>query len=274
MIDLGNEQPSEQGNNKPPKRDWEAVRRDRFFDLKFSHYIEIGLTAALVGIAYFQYQVYTRQAGIMDAQTRILKIDKRPWIKNTVTLFEPIRFVEWNKQKSVVVSLHFELKNYGESPAINVQVGVEIIPHPGNTRRSELNAPQKRICQDIRDQATKNPISGLAIFPGDAAPIELKSGIGNIYQTSEPILFAALGCVTYMFAETERGETGFRMILGHDEEGQVAGLSFIEGSPESYKRPIAPELLAKGYPAKPPNVGLMQPGDVIFRPDVEGNYAK
>jgi hypothetical protein len=59
-------------NDKAPKRHWEATRKEHFFDLKFSHYIEIILTAALVGIAYFQYTVYTRQAGIMDTQTAIL----------------------------------------------------------------------------------------------------------------------------------------------------------------------------------------------------------
>jgi len=71
MSDLGNENPEAATNKKPPKSDWEATRNERFFDLKFSHYIEIILTGALVGIAYFQYSVYTRQAGIMETQARI-----------------------------------------------------------------------------------------------------------------------------------------------------------------------------------------------------------
>jgi hypothetical protein len=69
MSDLG--EPRDGGIDKPPKRKWDATRKDRFFDLKFSHYVEILLTAALVGIAYFQYTVYKRQAGIMQSQADI-----------------------------------------------------------------------------------------------------------------------------------------------------------------------------------------------------------
>jgi hypothetical protein len=80
VTDLGETNPEDGGSDTPPKRNWEATRKERFFDLKFSHYVEIILTFALVGIAYFQYTVYERQAVIMDLQTKILAIAQRSFI--------------------------------------------------------------------------------------------------------------------------------------------------------------------------------------------------
>lgn len=274
MSDSGEIKPSDGRNDKPPSRYWEAARKELWFDLKFSHYVEIILTAALVGIAYFQYTVYNRQAKIMETQTRILKIDKRPWIKSTITITEPLRFSDWNNQKGISAVLHFELKNYGESPAVNVRIGAEIAQHPGNTKRFELSAPQQKTCERARNDAVQNSIGGIAIFPSDSAAIEQGNGLSGIYKADEAVLFAIAGCVVYTFAETERGETGFRMMLGRIAGDHIVGLPFVDGPPEPYKQPISPELLAKGYPATPPNVGLLQAGDFVFRPEDEGNYAK
>jgi hypothetical protein len=210
----------------------------------------------------------------MDTQTRILKIDKRPWIKSIVTITKPLRFSDWNRQKDISAFLEFDLRNYGQSPAVNVRVGAQIAQHPGNPKRSELGVPQENICEGARTEAAKNPIGGIAIFPDDLAPIEQSLGLNNIYQDERPILFAVIGCVVYTFAEIEHGETGFRMILGHVSGSQIVGLPFIEGSPEPYEHPISPDLLEKGYPATPPNVGLLQAADFIFRAEDEGNYAK
>ena len=71
MSDLDEPEPSDQRGGKPFKRNWETVRREKFFDLKFSHYVEIILTIALVGIAYFQFTVYKSQAVIMQKEADI-----------------------------------------------------------------------------------------------------------------------------------------------------------------------------------------------------------
>src|ERR1700733_10039811 len=82
---MSDEQPQGQETQKPPKRYWEA--KEQFFDLKASHWVQIVLTIVLGCIAYAQYTVYSRQAGIMDEQTNISKrqlglteIVQRPWI--------------------------------------------------------------------------------------------------------------------------------------------------------------------------------------------------
>jgi hypothetical protein len=69
MSTINSPEPRDQGNGKPPKRHWEA--EEPFFDLKFSHCVQIALTVALGCIAILQYSVYTRQAGIMQKQADI-----------------------------------------------------------------------------------------------------------------------------------------------------------------------------------------------------------
>jgi hypothetical protein len=273
MVDAPNPEGGEQG--KSPKGNWEAKPKSN------PHWVEVATLVILAVVGFFQICIYFKQASIMQTQanimgtqTHILKIDKRPWIKTTVTIRKPLLFTDWSNQKGISASLEFELKNYGEAPATNVRVGAEIAVHPGNPKRSELSAPQEKTCAAARTEAAKNPIGGFAIFPNDPASAEQGSGLSGIYLTDEPILFAVVGCIVYTFAETEQGETGFRMMLGRIVGNQIVGLPFIEGAPKPYEQPVLPELLAKGYPAKPPNVGLLQPNEFIFRPEDEGNYAK
>ena len=66
MSGISDRQPSEQQSAKPPRRRWEAT--ESFFDLKLSHWVEIALTAALVGIGIGQLIIYSRQATIMATQ--------------------------------------------------------------------------------------------------------------------------------------------------------------------------------------------------------------
>src|SRR5258708_27241857 len=105
-------QPGEQ----PAQSEQPSAQRERFWDLKASHWVEVFLTVVLICVGYLQYRVYARQAGIMETQTHISKIDKRPWIKTIVTIHKPLRFTDWSSQRGLWTSLDFELKNYGESP--------------------------------------------------------------------------------------------------------------------------------------------------------------
>jgi len=69
MSDVDNSTSPKQENTKPPRRHWKAM--EPFFDLKFSHWIEIFLTIGLVGIGIGQIVIYARQAGIMQTQANI-----------------------------------------------------------------------------------------------------------------------------------------------------------------------------------------------------------
>jgi hypothetical protein len=278
MMAEDDPQQREEECGTPPKRYWEAT--ESRFDLKFSHWVEILLTLALVFVGIAQLVVYKRQASIMDEQTNIsarqldaMEIDKRPWIRASVNI-EELRFTEWAGDKGINTRLIFDLKNYGESPAVNIRAWTEISPHPGNNKRAELDVRQENACNKVRVQAEDNSIGGVAIFPTESNPIKSGSGASGIYKTNEPILFSVLGCIDYTFAQTRHGQTGFRMILGRIVKNRIVGLPFIQGSPQPYEEPISRELLASGYPAKPPNVALVPASDFVFRPDDGGNYAR
>jgi hypothetical protein len=69
MSLFGQIKPHQDAPKKPPKRFWNGS--DPFVDLRLSHWVEIALTIALLGVGYLQWTVYRRQAGIMDTQTKI-----------------------------------------------------------------------------------------------------------------------------------------------------------------------------------------------------------
>src|SRR5271170_2177999 len=67
MTDLGNPAPQPQTVATPPQgQSRQPVER---FEAA-SRWVEVGLTAALVGVGIAQFCVYNRQAGILDLQTR------------------------------------------------------------------------------------------------------------------------------------------------------------------------------------------------------------
>jgi hypothetical protein len=214
------------------------------------------------------------QLNAIRGQLDAMETDKRPWLRVDVSVSKPIVFSEWSGTKEINVPLTFNLKNYGQAPAINVRVWPSISQHPGISRWKELDGPQKIACEEARTQADENTIGGFAIFPGESNPDARTIGIGNIYQTDDRILFSVFGCVDYTYGDGRHGQTGFRMRLGQVINKRELGLAFIQGTVQPYDEPISPELLAKGYPTTPPKMGYMQPGDVFFRPDEGGNYAK
>ncbi|MGZ5871863.1 MAG: hypothetical protein ACXWKP_07115 [Bradyrhizobium sp.] len=191
-----------------------------------------------------------------------------------VFITKPIVFSEWSGTKGINVPLTFNLKNYGQVPAINVRVYPLRLQHPGVSRGKELDSFQKNACAEARTLAEENPVGGLAIFPGELGTDARIIGITNIYQTDDRILFSIFGCVDYTYGDGRHGQTGFRLRLGQDINKRELGLPFIQGIVQPYDGPISPELLAKGYPATPPKTGYMQPGDVFFHSDEGGNCAK
>jgi hypothetical protein len=209
----------------------------------------------------------------MQGQLDAMEIDKRPWLKVSVTIAK-LQFTEWAGNKGIFASLAFDLKNYGESPAINIRNWTDIHPHPGNDKRAELDTRQKDTCDGVRAQADQNPIGGIAIFPTETDQIQSGTGTFGLYETDAPIIFSVLGCIDYTYAHTRHGQTGFRMILGRIIKNRIESLPFVQGSPRPYEEPIPPELLASGYPASPPKVAVVPPSDFVFRPDEGGSYAK
>jgi len=201
MADLGKVEPNDGRTDKPPKRYWEATRKERFVDLKFSHYVEIVLTIALVAIGYFQYRIYKRQTGIMQtqidiaaAQNKISIADERPWIRWKITSFDD--FVETDK--TISFGLSFRLPNSGKSPA----------SHVGHFEHLVLAGPQDyELKSECKMAETNMNRMAPTIFPNEDANYDFRSSF-NVETESliikdgpmagtGTVVPEILGCIAY-----------------------------------------------------------------------------
>jgi hypothetical protein len=99
--------------------------------------------------------------------------------------------------------------------------------------------------------------------------------VGALFPKDGPAtLFAVVGCLEYTYADNRHGQTGFRMTIGRAVDNQVAGIPFVEASPEPYGEPIPESMFAAGYPRTPPNVAHIDPKTLNFSPEDTGNYAQ
>ena len=182
MSGLADQNPSDSGDGKPPKSDWEATRKEPWFDLKFSHFIEIILTGALVGIAYFQYTVYTRQAGIMQTQTEISRAqnDLTIEINRALLVEENIGFVKGEPDPADATDgLDFivKIKNVGRHVA-SITGEVKITSRFGITHKELPPTPE------FYDAKT---VYTAPIAPDGSVPIKVHApGIKMISSAPEP----------------------------------------------------------------------------------------
>jgi hypothetical protein len=186
------------------------------------------------GFIFKQTMIDTRTANIiqndaMKYQLDLMENDKRPWIENKVSIVYPIRFTEWNGHKGINIRLKLNLKNHGQTPAINVKTTAYIGPHPGNDKRNEMDNHQKLICNSLKEQSDENHISGIAIFPNEFATIESGSGRYEVYDVDNTVFFIVYGCIDYTYGNARHGETGFRMILGKEGKPFILGIPFVTG---------------------------------------------
>jgi hypothetical protein len=231
-------------------------------------------TVVLAVIATLQWITLNRQLTTMQGQLDEMQAEKRPWIDSKISLVDPILFTEWADHKGINLRLNFELKNYGDVPAINTKIWTVVTPHPGNSERDKMDTMQKDACDAVRKQADENPVSGVAVFPNQSKLVESGSGIHGVYDTVNEIYFSVYGCIVYTYGNHRHGETGFRMTLGRVEGKRVVGIPFVRGEVAEGDYTPSQELLSSGYPAKAPIYGYMKSAEVLFREDEGGNYAK
>lgn len=194
MTDLGEIDPDDGRGDKPPKRNWEAIRKDKWFDLKLSHYVEVGLTAVLVWIGYLQYKVYTRQAGIMQQQADISENDQRPWVRPKLNGISDIEITSDKLKFSIAI----QFENIGKSPAMNVHGYQGIYKGDGN-----LIPEHDAFCQKMEagGAASKNPV---VVFPAETTTLVINplEGDPSKFLISLPnspgfLAIEILGCVVY-----------------------------------------------------------------------------
>ena len=237
-------------------------------------------TAALVAVGIVTGVVFWRQLGVMQSQLDVMETDKRPWIRATVSLADPVIIREWGGSKGIKgigLNLSFSLRNFGSAPAVNIRLGPGIAVHPGNPRRAELGTVEDDACAQTRNEAIDNRIGGFAIFPDSeemikTVPVSIN---GNpLFSDNNRQLFAVLGCIDYSCGAARYGQTGYRFLLGENVSNRVLGVLFRQGTPHLYEEAPSPELLKQGFPAAPPNEMRLSPSQFVFREEDSGNYAK
>lgn len=213
MTGSGEQKPNDGRYEKPPKTDWEAVRKERFFDLKFSHFIELILTAILVGVGYLQYQVYTRQAGIMDRQVQISEADQRPWISfSNPQIASDLIF---STAGSASLTFGANIQNTGHLPADNILVSAQIYVPWRKTQQDTPSRARDKICSTDPTPLPPPPeiaiqrgtvARGYVLFPADKIPFEYTGTIDSevVKDMREASAYpatwlAVVACLDYKF---------------------------------------------------------------------------
>ncbi len=214
----GNPNPNSPKAQKPPRRHWKAS--EPFFDLKFSHWIEIFLTAALIGVAWFQVRIYTQQAEIMSTQATIMDdtlkqtriatdaakdqataaqsqartaIDEqrrahRPWLDfaGMPNIVEPLTFQGGG---AAYVSVNASAKNAGNSPAIGVFLSIALNGEKlnGIGLPKEIGEARKLMMCDPKEVITMGALAGILILPGDTAPLRTSKSVTDYKSITNEI---------------------------------------------------------------------------------------
>lgn len=199
----------------PPPQDQPAPgkqpsgRRELFWDLKASHWVEVFLTVVLIGVGWLQYSVYTRQANIMAA-------DQRPWISLDMQPEGPLaRDVNgWN------FNVTYTLNNVGRSPAFNVSFVAGIMPlgtrqpDPPPTNGFSYGIPTREIDAEVErvcDASTAFPDSGEIMFSNVPQTKRWKPH-GSLKDDAGYIPgFVIVGCATYKFVDDQRPHRTIRI---------------------------------------------------------------
>ncbi len=186
------------------------------------------LTGALVLTAVVSDVIFFKQWHAMQRQLDAMESDQRPWIKVDVT----ITALKINEAKDVAVSLKVRLKNFGKSPARNLQVVPEI--HPVVAGPWTFGDAQIAACERAREVARKSKTSGLTVFPEETEPVPVGTTASGseIGLHKDSATFVVFGCVDYTFGSTHaHGYTVFRLILGKpiDNGAHMAGIILQEG---------------------------------------------
>ena len=174
-------EPKRTSNTEPSVAGKPAERRERFWDLKASHWVSVFLTIVLIGVGYLQYRVYNQQYTIME-------IDQRPWITITgMSADWPIK----DKRGTLFQRIDTQLKNYGKSTAHTLLDGTLLI-NPDNVWKR-----QPQICQDVRARAERGDWQlKWALFPTAKSPYAIqKKYIED--PVSGPYTPWVVGCIAY-----------------------------------------------------------------------------
>lgn len=192
----------------------------------FSTFIIACFTLTLWWVTRKMWHVANGQLGEMKESLQLSRdifiAEQRPWISHDISVNSGFK---WDEQGGTI-TLKFELKNTGRTPALNVCISGHIYPLSG-----EFPDPideQKNISNRDRELQAKSRRLGFTVFPGDRFPVyctvhltppdiqkwrdRFKKSNGVEATTITPVI---VGCITYTMLSSEQPyhQTGFIYVL-------------------------------------------------------------
>jgi hypothetical protein len=193
-------------------------------DAKFTDWLTGAFTAALAAFTLELVTVAGQQTEILDKTDQTLKAAQRPWV--SVGLAQAVSDFEFSGS-GASLTVEFGLRNYGHSPALNVEIDGEMrIFASGYAINFQALDRQNIICDRLRTRPTGNSGNGVTLIPNE--PITQRVQFGASRQDIEngtshfrgediiPLTFL-IGCARYVFyADSSQHETGFIYEVHHN----------------------------------------------------------
>jgi hypothetical protein len=169
-------------------------------------------TIALVVVAVLQWRT-------LDKTDDTLKAQQRPWL--SVGYPSAVNAFPVSAAGGAFV-VDFKLKNFGNSPALNVEIDGEI---PMMKSNLGLLGRQDAICRRLQDRPIGGKGGGLTIFPQEIIPkrvsfsiqrAAVERGIKSMGLPGSLFMPVIIGCVRYVYsADMSEHETGFVFNVMH-----------------------------------------------------------
>jgi hypothetical protein len=158
---------------------------------------------AVIVLTVFGVWVYTTiTANLLSIARHQFETSERPWVYPVSTIAGPLHI----DAESLTVTLQFELKNVGHSPAVSTHIEPNIF-----LRRGFIHplAEAKRVCTETRNRAWL-PDQGFTLYPGDVGlpflltfstqPSQMAEARQQGDHVTPFILPYIVGCIDYGFS--------------------------------------------------------------------------
>lgn len=215
----------------------------------FREWLKIIISGAAI-VALF---LTTRQLGIQTSalvtqgdQLKIQKAAQRPWLK-----VDPPRAANAFPvgPDGGAFAIEFDLKNFGSSPALNVELDVEL---PMMKSSMGAGAIQESICKRLRERPTGDKGGGQTLFPGNSISLRnvipvragaVVEGVKLLGLSDHAFMPMMIGCARYFSPVDEsQHETAFAFYVQHDPPDSFLGSN--DGNiPADQVRFVAPGML-------------------------------
>lgn len=178
-----------------------------------------GLAIVALFLTWRQLGIQTNALRTQTEQLNIQKMAQRPWLKVGVPHAANAFPVGAD---GGAFAVDFDIKNFGISPALNVEVDAEL---PLMKSNMGAGAIQENICRRLRDRPTGDKGGGLTLFPQEGIPQrivipvragEVSKGAKTMGLSDQSFLPMMIGCIRYFSPVDElQHETAFAFYVSH-----------------------------------------------------------